>query len=365
MRYLDEFQQQPLVVGLLRRIRVNQQQPIRIMEVCGSHTVAIFRHGIRELLPSNIVLISGPGCPVCVTPVEEIDLALMLAQQPGVMLASLGDLMRVPGSWGRLEQAMAQGAAVKAVYSSEEGLQLARRFPDKQVVLLAIGFETTTAPVAATVLRAVQQRVPNFSLLVSHKLIPPAMRAILESEEVNLDGFICPGHVSCIIGARAYEFISDQYHLPAVICGFEPTDILLGILSITEQLAGTSRRVEIQYRRGVSYEGNRLAQQLISRVFEVHATNWRGLGVIPDSGWRLRPEFASFDARLRFTLPQLEGKETPGCSCGEILRGVKIPPDCSLFGGSCTPEMPLGPCMVSGEGSCAIYYRYRQAQVAV
>ncbi|MGQ9571704.1 MAG: hydrogenase formation protein HypD [Dehalococcoidia bacterium] len=358
VRYVREFQDATAARGLTAAIERTISRPANLMEVCGTHTVAIFRHGIRQLLPPPLTLLSGPGCPVCVTTNADIDKAIALAEQPGVTLATFGDMMKVPGSYQSLQQAKADGADVRVVYSARDAVCMARDNPRRPVVFFAVGFETTAPTIAAALLEAEALGLKNFYLISVHKLIPPAMRALLEAGEVRIDGFICPGHVSVIIGSQPYQFIPQQYGVPCVITGFEPLDILQGIEMLLRQIADGRAEVDIQYRRGVRPEGNPLARELLSRVFETSDAHWRGLGCIPDSGLKLRPQYKRFDAAETFAINPPPTKEHKGCLCGDILRGVKTPPECPLFAGTCTPESPVGPCMVSSEGTCAGWYQY-------
>ena len=361
MKYIDEYRSPELVSGLLKKIEKRASElikPITIMEVCGSHTTAISRFGIRRLLPDNIRLVSGPGCPVCVTAIEDIDQALWLAAQPNIIFASYGDLLRVPGSHGNsLEKIRAAGARVKTVHSALDAMALAKANPDHEVVFMGIGFETTSPTVAATVLQAEKLKLNNFFIYCSHKLMPPVMHALLDEKELKIDGFLCPGHVSTIIGAQAYDFII-KTNRAAVITGFEPVDILEGISLILEQLTGRVTEVKIQYHRGVKKEGNPKARAIMDEVFEPATVNWRGLGKIPESGLVLRKKFAAFDTQRHFSIPEINSQENHACRCGEVLRGLIEPSSCSLFGTACTPTAPFGPCMVSNEGSCAAFFRY-------
>lgn len=331
---------------------------LRFMEVCGTHTMAIFASGLRSLLPKGVRLISGPGCPVCVTPQGYIDRAIAIARQHGVVLATFGDMMRVPASGGTsLERERAGGLQVLVVYSPLDALRYAEAHRDQRLVFLAVGFETTAPAVAATVLRAKELGLSNFMILAGHKLIPPAMEAVLAGGEVRLDGFICPGHVSVIIGSQAYEPIARRHHIGCVVAGFEAADVLLAIAMLAEQLTSGRAEVEIEYRRCVSREGNRSAQELLARVFDVVDAEWRGLGEIPSSGLALKEEYRQFDAgTLQVELPP--SGENPGCRCGDVLAGRMQPPECPLYGRACTPASPVGPCMVSSEGSCAAHYKY-------
>lgn len=360
LKYLDEYRDPELAKNLLLRIQTisPRDRTLRLMEICGTHTVAIFRSGLRQLLPSTIQLISGPGCPVCVTANEDIDRAIWLAQQPGVILTTFGDLVRVPGSSSSLNLERSKGADVRIVYASFDALQIAREAPERQVVFVGIGFETTAPTVAAVVKLAAAEGVENFSVLSAHKLLPPAMGALLESEDLRLDGFLCPGHVSTIIGASAYEGIVARYRIPCVVTGFEPLDLLQGIYLLIDQLVGGHPEVVNQYRRAVSRDGNTAARRLMEEVFAPADSTWRGLGPIPLSGLQLREPWKRFDAAERFSMPHIQVTEHPGCRCGEVLRGVITPPQCGLFRKICNPQNPKGPCMVSGEGTCGAYYRY-------
>ena len=358
MRYVQEFHNAAAARGLVAAIERITSRPLNLMEVCGTHTVAIFRHGIRQLLPPPLSMLSGPGCPVCVTTNADIDKAIALAEQSGVTLATFGDMMKVPGSYQSLQQVKADGSDVRVVYSPRDAVCMARDNPRRPVVFLAVGFETTAPTIAAALLEAEALGLKNFYLISVHKLIPPAMRALLAAGEVRIDGFICPGHVSVVIGSQPYQFIPQQYGVPCVITGFEPLDVLQGIEMLLRQIAEGRAEVEIQYRRGVRPEGNPLARELLSRVFETSDADWRGLGCIPGSGLKLRPEYRRFDAEEAFAISPPPAKEHKGCLCGDILRGAKTPPECPLFAATCTPERPVGPCMVSSEGTCAGWYQY-------
>jgi hydrogenase expression/formation protein HypD len=358
VRYVQEFHDAAAARGLTAAIERITSRSLNLMEVCGTHTVAIFRHGIRQLLPPPLSMLSGPGCPVCVTTNADIDKAIALAEQAGVTLATFGDMMKVPGSYQSLQQVKADGSDVRVVYSPRDAVCMARDNPQRPVVFFAVGFETTAPTIAASLLEAEALGLENYYLISVHKLIPPAMRALLESGEVRIDGFICPGHVSVVIGSRPYEFIPQEYGVPCVITGFEPLDVLQGIDMLLRQIAEGRAEVEIQYRRGVRPEGNPLARELVSRVFETSDAEWRGLGCIPGSGLKLRPEYERFDAEKAFVINPPPTKEHKGCLCGDILRGVKTPPECPLFARACTPERPVGPCMVSSEGTCAGWYQY-------
>ncbi|MGC8797157.1 MAG: hydrogenase formation protein HypD [candidate division WOR-3 bacterium] len=349
---------------LVERLSVSQPG-IRLMEVCGTHTMAISSSGIRRAVDPRLKLLSGPGCPVCVTSDEEIDQAIGLAQVEGVTVLTFGDMMRVPGSIGSLADARAKGADVRVVYSPLDGLQFAVDEPDREFVFLGVGFETTAPTVAATVLFARKRRVRNFSVLPLFKLIPPALNFIAGSGQVNIDGFILPGHVSTIIGARPYQSLVNRYRRPCCITGFEPGDILEGIYILLRQLE-TGPALAIQYQRSVKPAGNVVARKLMARVFKRTDAVWRGIGLIAGSGLGFRPEFRGFDAWNRFgaELGRLRNgikpKRLRSCRCGEVMLGLSTPPDCPLFSRRCTPEKPVGPCMVSSEGACAAYYKYER-----
>ena len=336
---------------------------VTLMEVCGTHTMAISRMGLRSLMPANVRLASGPGCPVCVTPTGYVDAAVALAFRDDVLVTTFGDMIRVPGTRTSLAGARSEGARVEIVYSPLAALQLARQDPARQVVFLGVGFETTAPAVAACVQRARHDHLANFSVLVAHKLIPPAMEALLCDEQVALDGFICPGHVSVIIGSDAYRPLSDRFGKPCVVTGFEGPDILAGVNMLLAQLVEGRAQVECQYGIVVTPQGNRKARKLLEETFDVVDTDWRGLGTIPASGLTLGAEFADFDAARRFALHVTVEEPVTGCRCGEVLRGIIEPEQCGLFRRKCRPEHPVGPCMVSSEGVCAAHYRYDEPQV--
>jgi len=358
MRLVSEFRQSELVGGLVQNIRRHAVKKARFMEFCGGHTVAIMKFGLRQLLPPSLTLTSGPGCPVCVTDNADLDKAIALAQLPDVIIATFGDMVRVPGSRSSLQEAKAGGGDVRIVYSTLDALALARENPGKSVVFVGVGFETTAPTVAASILQADREGLNNYYVLSLHKLCPPVIKALLDSGEVNLQGLICPGHVSAVIGSRPWEFIARDYGIPCVVSGFEPLDILQSIDMLSAQVAKGESRVEIAYRRGVTPDGNATAIKIMEQVFEPAPARWRGFGEVPGSGLSLRPEFQRFDAELNFDFDPGPTINEKGCLCGEVLRGVKIPPDCSLFRKACTPENPVGPCMVSSEGSCAAFYHY-------
>ena len=359
MQTSQPFSDPDLARGLLKRLERSLTRPFTFMEVCGTHTVALFRTGLVSLLPEGLTHLSGPGCPVCVTHDREIAAAISLADRADIILATFGDLMRVPDPEGRtLKTAKAQGAHIAVLYSPLEALDLARQHPGKQVVFLGVGFETTAPTVAATILAARAQNIRNFMVLSCHKLVPPALRLLLQSPACAVDGFLLPGHVSTILGLEPYNFIAAEFKRPAVIGGFEATDLLQALIALVEEAAAPAPHVLNEYARGVSPAGNPKAREIMQTVFAPADARWRGLGLIPNSGLAIRPEFAEFDAAARLALTLPEGKTIPGCRCGEILSGQMPPPDCPLFGTACTPARPIGPCMVSTEGSCAAYYNY-------
>ena len=337
--------------------------PVRFMEVCGTHTVSICRHGIRELMPDAITLTSGPGCPVCVTATADIDAFILAAELDGTIITTFGDLLRVPGSRSSLQDARAEGADIRTVYSSLDALQIARENPDRQVIFLGIGFETTTPTVAAAIITAEQEGLRNFTVIASNKVMPPALDALLADPEIQIDGLICPGHVSIIIGADAYEPFVQKYGIPCVIAGFEPVDILTAVVMLAEQVRSGTPKVEIAYDRAVTKRGNQQAMAVMYKVFAPVDALWRGLTTIPGSGLEIRPEYDHYNARKRFDIGVSEAKDPAGCACGDVLKSIKTPADCKLFGTACLPEHPIGPCMVSGEGACGAYYKYRQLPV--
>lgn len=354
----EDFRDPNLVKTLLHRIEKVLEPPVTLMEVCGTHTVAFFRYGLRRLLPEGLRLLSGPGCPVCVTPDSIVDAALEIAQKPGVVLATFGDMLRVPGSRQSLEELKAAGAQVKVIYSPLEAVALAEQEPGRQVVFFAVGFETTAPMVAAAVLEAKGKGLTNFSLICAHKTIPGALQALLSSPEVRIDGLLCPGHVSTVIGTRPYEFIPRHFGIGAVVTGFEPVDLLQGIYLLLRQHREKAPRVENQYRRWVREGGNPAALKLLEQVFTPCGSYWRGLGYLEGTGLELKEEYQAFDALKRFQVVPEARPTRKGCRCGDVLRGVIAPPDCPLFATTCIPERPAGPCMVSVEGTCRAYYTY-------
>jgi hydrogenase expression/formation protein HypD len=334
-------------------------RPVQIMEVCGTHTVAVARSGLRSLFPPGLALISGPGCPVCVTDQSYMDQAVELARRPGVIVATYGDMVRVPGRNGSLGDARRDGATVEVVASADQAVELAIRRSESEVVFLGVGFETTTPATAMAVTRACDGDIGNFSVLVAHKLILPAMRTLLSADDVPIDGFLCPGHVSVILGYRAFEGIVRDFARPCVVAGFDPSQILAGIVEILSELAARQPKACTVYP-AVSAEGNVVARQIVDKVFVEADAVWRSLGTIPASGLALREEYAAFDAARRFELPETESYELPGCRCGEVITGRCRPADCGLFATRCVPRDPVGPCMVSGEGACAAAYNYER-----
>ncbi len=362
MKFIDEYRDPKAAEGYSRAIRHITSRPWTIMEICGGQTHAIVRFGIDELLPKEVTLVHGPGCPVCVTPVELIEKAIEIAATPGVVFCSFGDMLRVPGTSIDLLSVKAQGGDIRIVYSPLDALKVARENPARQVVFFAVGFETTAPAVAMAVYQAFQQKISNFSLLVSHVLVPPAMEAILSSPSNLVRGFLAAGHVCMVMGYSEYEPIARKYHVPIVVTGFEPLDILQGIYMVIRQLEEGRAEVENQYTRAVQRDGNRPAMDLIRDVFEVVPRKWRGVGEIPASGLGLRPKYAAFDAEKRFGVADRVVEESTLCISGSVLRGVKKPHECPAFGTACTPEHPLGATMVSNEGACAAYYRYRRVR---
>lgn len=372
MKYVDEFRDPALAAPVIRDIEAllakmgrTKERPLKIMEVCGGHTHAIFRFGLEEMVPPGIELVHGPGCPVCVLPTGCVDDAIALAAHPGVILATFGDVMRVPGSKSSLLEAKAKGADVRVVYAPTDALQIARENPDRQVVFLAIGFETTAPSTAFTVLEADREGVPNFTILCHHITVVPPIRALLDAPRMDLDGFLGPGHVSVVIGLSPYAPIAEQYRKPLVVAGFEPLDILQALHMVIAQIASGRAEIENQYRRLVNPDGNRVAWGAVMEVFAPTADReWRGIGVIPASGLDLRDRYARFDALRRFTVPGKRVGDHKACQCGEVLQGVLKPWECKVFGTACTPETPIGACMVSGEGACAAYFNYGRLTTA-
>jgi len=345
---------------------INNNKPdhkINIMEVCGTHTMAISRYGLRQLIPEDINLISGPGCPVCVTPASDIDRIIEIAGKYEVSIFTFGDILRVPGSKSSLYNKRSEGKDIKVCYSPADALDFARNNPERKVIFIAIGFETTIPLTSVIIKRAHKEKINNFYIYNTHKLIPEALELLLLDKEVEIDAFLCPGHVSAIIGSKPYDFIAEDYHIPCVISGFEPMDILESIAALIRQINKGISEVEIQYRRVVREEGNPAAVKSIYEVFDKSDSEWRGLGNIPGSGLKLKKKFSRFDAGIYFPVKRFKSMEPAGCQCGDVLKGIKKPAECRLFSKICKPENPIGPCMVSSEGSCAAYYKYEKLKV--
>ena len=362
MKYIDEYRNATSADKLLKEIRSIITRSWTIMEICGGQTHTIVKSGIDDLLPSNLVLVHGPGCPVCVTPLELIDKAVAIASQPDIIFTSFGDMLRVPGSDKDLLAVKAAGGDVRIVYSPLDALKLAQQNPEKKIVFFAVGFETTAPANAMSVWQAQQLNLNNFSILCSHVLVPPAMEAILSSPVNCVQGFLAAGHVCTVMGYEEYIPLASKYHVPIVVTGFEPIDILQGILMTVKQLEEGNGEVQNQYTRAVQREGNRAAQKLIRQVFETIDRSWRGIGIIPKSGYQLRDEYSKFDAEKVFDVATIHTQESPLCIAGQVMQGFKKPHDCSAFGIQCTPDHPLGAPMVSSEGACAAYYHYGKIQ---
>ena len=358
MKFLEEYRDPELSKAYLNKIRKVTTKEWRIMEFCGGQTHSLVKNGIINLLPSTIQMVHGPGCPVCVTPMNTIDHAIELAQQKDIILCSFGDMLRVPGSSKSLLDAKAAGGHIRFLYSPMDALQLAKDNPNKEVVFFAVGFETTAPANALSVLHAQLYGLKNYSILTSHVLVPPAMQAILEEKSSKVDGLLGAGHVCSVMGLDAYQVIAQKYEIPIVVTGFEPVDLLQGILMIIQQLENKEAKLENQYSRVVPSEGNPIARQMIDQVFEVCDKEWRGMGTLPNSGWRIRPEMTAFDAAKKFKLQTANVNEETQCIAGEVLKGAKKPIDCPMFGKQCTPVNPIGAPMVSSEGACAAYYHF-------
>lgn len=358
--FLDDFRDRSQVRALLGELKARLEGgPVRrVMEVCGTHTMAISRQGIRQALPPELKLISGPGCPVCVTSNADIDRFIEISLLPGVIAATFGDMLRVPGTRMGLAQARGRGAQVRIVYSTLDAVELARKNPNHEIVFFGVGFETTAPTVAAALVEAHAAGLTNFKVLSVHKVVPPALEALCAAPKLAVDAFLCPGHVSAIIGPEAYLPVAEKHDMPCVIAGFEPVDILQSLIMIVDQLNGNRSVVETQYNRVVQPGGNPAAREIMESVFDPCDAEWRGLGVIPSSGFSIKKEFSDHDAREKFDIDVSYSREPKGCICGSILTGVKIPTDCALFGAACNPGHPVGPCMVSSEGTCAAYYQY-------
>ncbi|MFC1824927.1 hydrogenase formation protein HypD [Thermodesulfobacteriota bacterium] len=358
VKYMEEYRDPAISRNIVEKIKSVSRKHVRLMEVCGTHTTSLFRNGIRSILPDSISLLSGPGCPVCVTSQSEIDAFIALSGEEDVIITTFGDLMRVPGTHSSLQKERAEGKDIRMVYSTFDAMVIAKKNPGKKVVFLGVGFETTAPTIAAAIISARDMGLKNFYVFSAHKLIPPALAALLASERIAVDGFMLPGHVSVIIGSKAYLPLVEQYHIPCAIAGFEPADMLQAIFMLVKQAESGTTGLENAYPRAVSLEGNEKAQWIIEDVFETVDVRWRGLGTIPESGLKIREEFSALDAQSVFELDLPDAEDPKGCACGEILTGTKSPPECSLYRKVCTPEDPVGPCMVSSEGTCAAYFRY-------
>ena len=362
IKHLEEYRDPEISRKIVEHIKNLSQKQIRLMEVCGTHTMSIFRNGIRTLLPDTISLISGPGCPVCVTAQNEIDACIELSRFDDAIITTFGDLIRVPGADSSLQNERAKGNDIRVVYSTFDALEIAKKNPDKNVIFLGVGFETTAPTIATSILAAKETEIRNYHVFSAHKLVPPALVALMTSKAVKIDGFILLGHVSVIIGVNGYRPFFERYPVPCVIAGFEPIDILQAILMLVSQIENNMSQLEHGYKRAVPPDGNPKALFTMNKVFETVDASWRGLGMIPKSGLKIRAEFEAFDAQKVFGVKLSERDDPEGCACGEILTGLKTPPECPLYKTKCTPIYPIGPCMVSSEGTCAAYYRYHDTQ---
>jgi hydrogenase expression/formation protein HypD len=361
MNYMDEYRDRSIVLGLAARIGElagRLRQPVTFMEVCGTHTMAIYQYGLRHLLPLQVRLISGPGCPVCVTPNGYLDRAVACCRLPGVIIATFGDMVRVPGSTSSLMEERARGADVRIVYSPLDAVRLAAGNPDRKVIFLGVGFETTAPTIAGSILAAAAAGLSNYHVLSAHKTIPIPMQVLSADPELSIDGYLCPAHVSAIIGAEAYRTLAEEQGVPSVVTGFEPVDVMKGVEMLAMQVVEGRSTVEIEYSRVVKWEGNRKAREIMAEVFAPCDVEWRGIGVIPGSGLEIREKYAAFDAERVLAIDVEETREHAGCRCGDILKGKATPFECPLFGADCTPEVPVGACMVSSEGTCAAAYKY-------
>lgn len=358
MKQLTTAETRKAADHLVRDIQALATRPVRLMEVCGTHTVSIFKSGLRQLLPEAVELVSGPGCPVCVTPNSFLDAAIAYSRQPGILIATFGDMLKVPGSSSTLMEERARGADIRIVYSPLDALDLARQHRERKVIFLAVGFETTSPTAAATVLQAEAEGIDNFFLLTAHKRVPPALQVLLDQADTRVDGFLLPGHVSTVLGLGPYRFLSERYRVPAVVAGFEALEILFAVYRLLWQVAHDQPALENQYKRVVQEEGNPTAQAILARVYREADVEWRGIGVIPGSGHVLHAAYERFDALRMLPVDVEPTREPAGCRCGEVLRGLMHPTGCGLFGKSCTPEHPVGACMVSVEGTCAAWHKY-------
>ncbi|HEY3308772.1 MAG TPA: hydrogenase formation protein HypD [Desulfuromonadaceae bacterium] len=361
MNFQDEFRDRHLVKIMsdnIQNMAKGLKKPASFMEVCGTHTMSIYQYGIRSLLPDNVRLISGPGCPVCVTPIDYVDKAIVCTKDSRNIVTTFGDMLRVPGSSSSLMEERAGGADVRIVYSPLDAVNLAAANPDRRIIFLGVGFETTAPAIAASIMEAARRNLGNYCVLASHKTIPIPMEVLSADPELALSGYLCPAHVSTVIGGNAYKRLAEQFHIPCVVTGFEPADVMQGIEMLLAQVLSGENRVEIQYSRAVSWEGNPKARAIMDMVFSPCDAVWRGLGILPKSGLAIRAELAAFDAEKALGIVVPEGQENPACRCGDILKGKLSPFDCPLFGTSCSPEVPLGACMVSSEGTCAAAFKY-------
>ncbi len=358
MKHIDEYRDTTLVKPLVAELARSVTRPVRVMEVCGTHTMAIFRNGIRSVLPEKMEIVSGPGCPVCVTSASHMDAFITMSELPDVRVAVFGDLFRVPGSNGSLAQASSRGARIDIIYSPMDALDIARNNPGDMVVFLGVGFETTTPAIGATILAAQREQLDNFCVFSTHKVIPGPLEQLMQDPELKINALLCPGHVSAIIGAGAYQPFVDKFGLCCVVAGFEPADLLNGLILLARQVGDNHPRVENMYPRVVSWEGNRRALGMVEEIFEPADMEWRGLGILPLSGLAIREKYARFDAEKRLNISVPAAEEAKGCLCGQILKGKTTPPLCPLFDKRCTPANPIGPCMVSSEGTCAAYHKY-------
>ncbi len=360
MKFVNEFRNPKLVQALIKKVREYSSTPIKLMEVCGTHTVAISKSGLRQVIPNSITLLSGPGCPVCVTSHRDLDRAITLASIPNVIITTFGDMMKVPGSFSSLSKEKASGKDIRVVYSTLDALKIAEENRDKRIIFLGVGFETSAPTVGQAIIEARRRNLKNFFVFSALKTMPLVLKALIDLGEVNFQGYILPGHVSVIIGVKPYQFLSRDYGMPGVIAGFEPLDVLQTILMLVEMIEKGEPEIKIQYKRAVSPEGNLIAQELLKKVFEPSDADWRGIGVIPETGLKIAENYGDFDAERIFKVETPEPVEPKGCRCGEVLRGLIFPYQCGLFAKACTPESPVGPCMVSSEGACAAYYRYNK-----
>lgn len=358
IKHLEEYRNPEIARKIIERINAVSQKHVRLMEVCGTHTMSIFRSGIRGLLPATVSLLSGPGCPVCVTSQNEIDSFIALSRFDDVIITTFGDLIKVPGTDSSLQKERAEGRDIRVVYSTFDAIEVARKNPDKKVAFLGVGFETTAPTIAASILTANEMHLDNYFVFCAHKLLPPALNILMKVKATKIDGFILPGHVSVIIGTKAYLPFFEQYQIPCVVAGFESIDILQAILRLVEQIESGEPELVNGYKRAVTFDGNQKAQKIMEDVFETINADWRGIGNISKSGLNIREEFAAYDARKVFEIEITDSVDPKGCACGEILTGLKIPSECPLYKKKCTPMEPIGPCMVSSEGTCAAYYRF-------